>query len=59
MPERTPQEDIAALRRAIIELAEWADLTTRGNTTTEGRKVALANVLKQHPVILALYEPKG
>ena len=59
MPERTPQEDIAALRRAIIELAEWADLTTRGDTTTEGRKVALANVLKHHPVILALYVPKG
>lgn len=47
------------MRKAIIELAEWADLTTRGNTTTEGRKVALAAVLKQHPVILALYAPKG
>jgi len=53
-----PKDDLKALRQALVELAEWADLTTRGDTTTQGRKLALAQLLKKHPAILELYGAK-
>ncbi len=56
--DKKPSDDIKALRLALLELAEWADLTTRGDTTTQGRKVALAQILKKHPAILELHGAK-
>jgi hypothetical protein len=44
------------LWQALKDLAEWADITTRGDTTTHGRKIELAYVLKNNPVILSALE---
>ena len=56
--DTNPTTELKALRQALVELAEWADLTTRGDTTTQGRKLALAQLLKKHPAILELYGAK-
>ena len=56
--DKKPSDDIKALRLALLELAEWADLTTRGDTTTQGRKIALAQILAKHPAILELHGAK-
>lgn len=44
------------LWQALKDLSEWADITTRGNTTTDGRKLELAYVLRSNPVILKALE---